>query len=372
MDSRIELLAKNLVNYSCKVEKGEKVLISCNGTAPLPLVRAIIKEVYKVGGIPFYELKVSSVEREMLMGATEDQYKFMAKIDGERMTAMDAFIGVRGDENISELADVPPEKLKIQSKYHTSPVHGEIRVPKTKWVVLRYPCPAMAQSAHTSLEAFEDFYYDVCNLDYKKMSKAMDNLVEIMNKTDKVHIKGVGTDLTFSIKDIPAIKCDGGCNIPDGEVYTAPVKDSVNGVITYNTPSEYDAFIFENVKLTFKDGKIVSATANDTERINKIFDTDEGARYVGEFAIGVNPYITKPMNNILFDEKIRGSIHFTPGNSYDDAPNGNKSAVHWDLVMIQTEEYGGGEIYFDDVLIRKDGKFVIPALECLNPENLID
>ena len=224
---------------------------------------------------------------------------------------------------------------------------------------------------YTSLEAFEDFYFKVCNLDYGKMSKAMDNLVELMNRTDKVRIVGKGTDLTFSIKDIPAIKCAGEMNIPDGEVYTAPVKDSVNGTIAYNTPTEYQGVTYTDVTLKFENGKIVEATANDNERVKKVFDTDEGARYVGEFAIGVNPFITKAMKNILFDEKIRGSIHFTPGNAYEDADNGNRSAIHWDLVLIQTEEYGGGEIYFDDVLIRKDGIFVLDELKCLNPENLM-
>jgi aminopeptidase len=202
------------------------------------------------------------------------------------------------------------------------------------------------------------------------MNKAMDALVELMNKTDKVQLIGKDTNLTFSIKDIPAVKCAGEMNIPDGEVFTAPVRDSVNGVITYNTPSPYQGFTFENVKLTFENGKIIDATANDTERINHIFDTDEGARFVGEFAIGVNPYIQHPMQDILFDEKIDGSFHFTPGECYEEAYNGNHSNIHWDMVMIQRPEYGGGEIYFDDVLIRKDGRFVIKELEALNPENL--
>lgn len=221
-----------------------------------------------------------------------------------------------------------------------------------------------------STEQFEDFYFNVCNLDYSKMDKAMDALVELMNKTDKVRLTGVDTDLSFSIRDIPSIKCSGQMNIPDGEVYTAPVRDSVNGKITYNTPSPYNGFTYENVQLTFKDGKIIEATANDPERINKIFDTDEGARFIGEFAIGVNPFIQHPMQDILFDEKIDGSFHFTPGQAYEDAYNGNNSNIHWDMVMIQRPEYGGGEIYFDDVLIRKDGRFVIPELDALNPENL--
>ena len=203
------------------------------------------------------------------------------------------------------------------------------------------------------------------------MSKAMDKLVDLMNKTDKVRLVSKDTDISFSIKDIPAIKCAGEMNIPDGEVYTAPVKDSVNGVITYNTPSLHSGFTYENIQLTFKDGKIIKATANNTEKINEVFDIDEGARFVGEFAIGVNPYILEPMKDTLFDEKITGSIHFTPGACYEDAPNGNDSALHWDLVLIQRPEYGGGEIYFDDVLIRKDGIFVLDELKCLNPENLI-
>ena len=371
MDERIKKLAYNLVNYSCRVQKDEKVLISCSGVHPLPLVKQLIKEVYPARPMPFLYFTTNSLDSEILKGAREDQVKIMAECEAMKMKQMDAYIGVRGEDSLTEMSDVPADKVSMYDRLYTSPVHHEIRVPHTKWVVLRYPAPSMAQSAHQSLEAFEDYYYNVCNLDYGKMSKAMDSLVELMNKTDKVRLTAKDTDITFSIKDIPAIKCDGKCNIPDGEVYTAPVKNSVNGKITYNTPSEYSNFNFENVSLTFKDGKIVECSANDNDRINHVFDTDEGASYVGEFAIGVNPFIAKPMNNILFVEKIMGSIHFTPGNCYDDAYNGNRSAIHWDLVLIQTPEYGGGEIYFDDRLIRKDGRFVVPELEVLNPENLI-
>lgn len=228
----------------------------------------------------------------------------------------------------------------------------------------------MAQLASLSTEAFEDFYFNVCTLDYAKMDKAMDALVKKMEQTNEVHIKGPGTDLKFSIKDIPKIKCAGQMNIPDGEVYTAPVKDSVNGTLTYNTPSPYQGFTFENVQLTFENGKIVDAKANDTDRINEVINSDEGARYIGEFAIGINPYILHPMKDILFDEKIDGSFHFTPGQAYDNAYNGNDSSIHWDMVCIQREDYGGGEMYFDGELVRKDGRFVIPELEGLNPEQL--
>ena len=302
------------------------------------------------------------------MGADEEQIEFLNDYQLYQMKGMDAYIAVRAGENTSELSDVPSDKLNMYYKL-TRPTL-DYRVNKTKWVVLRYPNPSMAQLAGTSQEAFEDFYFNVCTLDYQKMSKAMDPLVDLMNRTDKVRLVGPGTDLTFSIKDIPAIKCDGLRNIPDGEVYTAPVRESMNGVISYNTFSEEQGFTYENIRFQVKNGKIVKATANDDKRINELLDTDEGARYFGEFAIGVNPYVLHPMKDTLFDEKICGSFHLTPGMAYEDADNGNKSAIHWDLVMIQRAEYGGGEIWFDDVLIRKDGIFVIPELQGLNPENL--
>lgn len=370
MDERIKILAHNLVTYSMNVQKNEKVYIHYTGESTKDLARQIMKEVYAVGGLPFPHYTDQQVQREMLLNCTKDQLKLMAKVDGEEMEKMDCYVGIRGSENVSELSDVPADKMSLYETFYSTPVHHDIRVKKTRWVVLRYPNSSMAQLANTSLENFEDFYFNVCNLDYSKMNKAMQNLKNLMEKTDKVKIIGPGTNLSFSMKGIPAIPCAGECNIPDGEVFTAPVRESINGTLSYNTPAVFQGFTYENIKLTFKDGKIIDATANDTTRINKVFDTDEGARYIGEFAIGVNPYVLKPMKDTLFDEKIMGSFHFTPGNCYNDAPNGNKSAIHWDLVCIQTPEYGGGEMYFDDVLVRKDGRFVIPELDCLNPENL--
>ncbi len=370
MDNRLKTLAHNLVNYSVRVQKGEKVYIQLTGASTKDLGRQIVKEVYLAGGMPFIHYKDMSLQRELLLNCNEEQLKLMAEVDSLEMSKMDCYIGIGGSDNMNEIADVDSNMLDMYSRLYSKPVHSDIRVNKTKWVIAGYPNNAMAQLMGTSLEAFEDFYFDVCNLDYSKMAKAMEPLVELMKKTDKVRMVAKDTDISFSIKGVGAIPCAGEFNIPDGEVYSAPVKDSVNGVITYNTPSNYHGFTFENVQLTFENGKIVKATSNNTQKINEIFDTDEGARYVGEFAIGVNPFVTKPMKDILFDEKIMGSIHFTPGCCYEDAPNGNDSAVHWDLVQIQTPEYGGGEIYFDDVLIRKDGRFVIDELECLNPENL--
>jgi aminopeptidase len=369
MDPRLKKLAKNLTGYSCRIKKGENVLIDCTGSSGIPLVRALIKEIYKAGGLPYVELRDNSVTRELLKESTAGQLKSLSRYELVRMKEMDAFIKIQAGDNTSELSDIPSEKMNAFMKYYSKPVTEE-RVENTKWVNIRYPNNSMAQLANTSLEAFEDFYFDMCNLDYSKMSNAMDRLVGLMNKTDKVRITGKGTDLSFSIKDIPAIKCDGEFNIPDGEVFTAPIKDSINGGLTYNCPAVYQGVTFENISLHFENGKIIRAESNDTKRINDILNTDQGARYIGEFSLGVNPYITKPIKDALFDEKIMGSFHFTPGKCYKEASNGNDSAIHWDLVCIQTPDYGGGEIYFDDVLVRKDGRFVTAELECLNPENL--
>ncbi len=368
-DIRQQRLAENLVGYSVKVGKGDKVWIDVIGESGA-LPACIVREVYKRGGMPFVNYIDKRMLREILKGASGEMLDIWAKRDVAFMEQMDCYIGIRGDVNNYELSDVPEQNMREYERRYAEPVHSGVRVPKTRWVILRYPTTGMSQLAGMSTEAFEDYYFNVCCLDYEKMGNAMEPLVKLMNSTDKVRIVAKDTDLTFSIKGIGAVKCAGGCNIPDGEVYTAPVKESVNGYIHYNVPSIEDGFRFEDVRLEFKDGKIVNATANDSVRANALFDTDGGARYVGEFAIGVNPYVTKAIGDILFDEKISGSIHFTPGCCYDDAPNGNKSALHWDLVLCQTPELGGGEIWFDGVLIRKDGRFVIKELECLNPENL--
>lgn len=369
MDQRIKAFAKIIIRYSTDIQPGEKVLIQSAGTAPAPLVRALVQETYEAGGLPFVRWTDPRTERELLLKATPEQLDTRAALELAEMKEMQAFIGIRGGDNINELSDVPAEKQRLSAE-KMRPV-TQYRVDHTKWVVMRYPNCSMAQSASMSQDAFEDFYYKVCSLDYGRMSEAMDSLVALMDRTDKVHIRGKGTDLHFSIKGIPSIKCDGKMNLPDGEVFTAPVRESVNGQITFNCPAVYQGITYEHISLIFNDGKIVNATASDTDRLNHVLDTDEGARYVGEFAIGVNPYILKPMKDTLFDEKIMGSFHFTPGECYEEASNGNKSAIHWDLVCIQTPEYGGGEIYFDGVLIRKDGRFVLPELEALNPERLM-
>ncbi len=363
-DKRNEVLAKNLVNYSCRLKAGETIMIEIKGKETLELAKEIIKEATRVGGIPYWYYNDESLQRNWIAGASDKQFKAFSNLHLKIMKSCDAYLGLRGSDNPFDLADISPKQMQNNQLLFYKPVHLVQRVKRTKWCVLRFPNNAMAQLAETSQESFEKFYYDVCCLNYAKMSKAMDPLARLMKKTDKVRLVAPGTDLTFSIKGIPVVKCDGQRNIPDGEVYTAPVRNSVNGVITYNTPSLHDGLTFNGIRFEFRNGKIVDATCDGlTKKLNEVLDTDPGARYVGEFAIGVNPFIMHPMKDTLFDEKIAGSFHFTPGACYDEAPNGNNSAIHWDLVLIQRKDYGGGEIYFDNKLIRKDGVFTDKKME---------
>ncbi|MCH6257306.1 aminopeptidase [Puniceicoccaceae bacterium K14] len=368
IDPRISKLAKNLTAYSTSLKEGEKVLIDAFDI-PDAMIIELLRAARELGAIPYVNLNHARISRELALEATEEQYKTHCAVELQRMKSMDAYIALRGANNIFETSDVDTEQLKLISSA-MKPVL-DWRVNHTKWCVLRWPTPSMAQQAMMSTEAFEDFFFKVCNLDYSRMETGSTALAKLMAATDKVHIKGNGTDLKFSIKGIDGIPCIGEFNIPDGEVFSCPVRDSVEGVIQYNAPTVYQGVSFDNIRLEFSQGKIVKATSSNTKRLNEILDSDEGARYIGEFAIGFNPHILEPMRDILFDEKIAGSFHFTPGQAYESADNGNKSQVHWDMVCIQRPEYGGGEIWFDDELIRKDGIFVRDDLKSLNPQNLL-
>ncbi|MDD1770432.1 MAG: aminopeptidase [Methanomassiliicoccales archaeon] len=369
-DPRMKKLADVIIDHSIQLKKDEAVYIEAFDMPP-EMLEVLVRKVYSVGGHALISEHSARLLRTLHMHADETTYKIMEETELEKFKRVQAYVGLRGWMNTTEESDVPADKMAMYRELYYGPVHIGWRLTKTRWVVLRWPTTAMAQNAQMSTEGFENLYFDTCTLDYGKMDMAMDPLASLMARTDKVRIVGPGTDLSFSIRGIPVIKCSGQMNLPDGECYTAPVRNSVNGTLAYNTKSIYDGKVYENIKFRFKDGKIIEASSSDTQNMTKLLDTDEGARYIGEFSFGLNPYVRQPMMETLFDEKISGSIHFTPGNSYDDAPNGNRSAVHWDIVLIQTKEWGGGEIYFDDVLVRKDGRFVLPELKGLNPENLI-
>lgn len=365
-DPRIARLADILLDHSCELKPGEKVLIEAFDLPDTTLVCRLIEGAAKRKAVPLVSWKSNSVLRSLYQAATEESMKLAGEFESARMEKMQAYIGIRGAANNSQFADVPQDKMDLYQEHWWKTVHTDVRVSKTKWVVLRYPTDSFAQAANMSTAAFEDFYFDVCTADYAAMADAQKPLVERMHKANRVRITSPGTELEFSIQGIPVIPCAGDRNIPDGEVFTAPVRDSINGTIRFNTPSRYQGTLFDSVEFEFKDGKIVRAAANETEKLNAVLDSDEGARYVGEWAIGVNNRVRHPMLDTLFDEKIGGSFHLTPGNAYEIADNGNRSRIHWDLVLIQRPDYGGGEIWFDGELLRKDGHFVPEDLHGLN------
>jgi aminopeptidase len=365
-DPRLDKLADVLLDHSCRLKEGENVLIEAFDLPEPQLVCALVEGAAARGATPLVSTKNNAVLRSLYRSATEESMKLAGELERIRMERVQAYIGIRGAANSSQHADVPQPQMDLYQQHWWHVVHSEIRVPKTRWVVLRYPTDSFAQAAGMSSAAFEDFYFDVCTADYPAMKEAQEPLAARMRGADRVRILSQGTDLEFSIKGIPVVPCFGERNIPDGEVFTAPVRNSINGVIRFNTQSRYQGVVFSDVEFEFFEGKIVRATANNSERLNQILDSDEGGRYVGEWSLGTNNRVRHPMLDTLFDEKIGGSFHLTTGNAYDIADNGNRSRIHWDLVLIQREDYGGGEIWFDDELVRKDGRFVPEDLQGLN------
>lgn len=363
-DPRVAEMARVLVDYSTRIKKGDRVLIVAAGFEASPLVKELYALCLQRGAeYVEYSFSVPEIDRQFYNLASKKQLAVFPQHKLDFYKTLTAYIGIAAGENSMVNATSNPKAMVAYQKL-TRPLVDQ-RVRHTKWVVTRYPTQGAAQEARMSLDEYEDYLFNACCIDWAAESRKMEKLKKLMDSTDRVRLVGPDTDLSFSIKGLQAIKCDGRFNIPDGEVFTAPVRDSVQGVITYNCPTIYQGKEFNNICLTFRDGKIVKADAGAmTAALNKILDTDEGSRYVGEFAVGVNPNIRTPMRNILFDEKIFGSIHFTPGQAYDEADNGNRSAVHWDMVRLMQD----GEVWFDDRLIQKNGRFLLRELESLNPE----
>ncbi len=368
-DPRSAKLAEVIVRHSVRVQPGEAVLVEAFDVRD-GLVLDLVDAIHDAQGIPLVFLRDNALNRALMTRADEAYFKLQGEIELAQMQKAQCYVAIRGAHNSSELADVPGEKMGLYTRLVAQPVHLTYRVNQTRWVVLRYPTASMAQMAGMSTDAFEEFFYRVCTLDYARMADAMQPLKARMDRTDAVRLKGPGTDLRFSIRGIGAVPCEGRRNLPDGECFTAPVLDSVEGTIAFNTPSLYLGVTYKDLAFTFEHGRIVKATGDPQDKLLELLDTDEGARRVGEFSLGFNPYVLHPMKDTLFDEKIAGSLHFTPGQAYTIADNGNRSQIHWDLVLIQRPEYGGGEIWFDGELVRKDGRFVTPDLEGLNPERL--
>jgi len=358
-------LAKQLLTHSVELESGQNIMIQCIGLNAIGLVRALAKLTREINGHPFIKIEDPETNRMMLESGDEEYWKNQAESDQlPLMKKMDAFIGIRASENIYENSGVTKTANKAYSEFFVNPVHFEERVNHTNWAVLRYPSAAFAMNAKMSTEQFRQFYYDACLFDYNKLKEAMLPLEKRLYQADMVRLKGDGTDIEFSVKGQNWIPCFGKRNIPDGELFSSPILDSVNGHITY-APSVYQGKPFEFVKLVVENGVVKDFDSSNNDALEEILDTDEGARRFGEFSFGLNPIIKNPMYDILFDEKITGSNHLTLGNDYEIAPNGNESAIHWDLVCI------GANVYLDDELIRKGRLFVTEDLMGLNPEELL-
>jgi aminopeptidase len=348
------------------LQDGVRVVIESIG-APIEAVVAILREVKRRGAVPLVWLKDDRIIRELAAAADEADVRYQAESELHALRQAQAWISLRAVSNAHESGDVPKERYARVLDGYVRPVHLEHRNRHLRWVALRWPTPAQAQRAGMSTEAFEDFFFDLCLVDYARMERAMQPLVALLARTDRVRIEGPGdTDLRFSIRGIGGRASAGRHNLPDGEVFTAPVRDSVEGRIAFNVPSTFCGATFTGVRFVFRGGRIVEAGADEPRRLAGILDQDEGARFLGEFALGVNPAVTRPVGDLLFDEKMSGSLHVAAGNAYDVCDNGNRSAIHWDLILLQTAEQGGGSIWFDDRLVRRDGLFVPEELQGLN------
>jgi len=371
-DERLHELATLLLNYSLGLQKGELFEIN-SGIRAKPLIKELIREAHRIGAVPFLKLSDDELSR-LAFGYIHPDAPEEARVVIEKQMAWEtvywdhlaAHVDIGVDENDAELSAVNEQSMRFYREVHR-PIRDRM-IDERRWVYLHWPTMADAQKAGMCYDDFFEFFIKAALVDYAKMRRDMEPLVDLLEKTDTVRILGPGTDIFFSIKGIPVVSCHGNMNIPDGEVFTAPVKDSVAGHVQFNTTAMRYGRKFVNPRLVFKNGNIVEADCDgDRSGLNEMLDADEGARYIGEFALGVNNAITQAIGNTLYDEKIGGSFHLTPGCAYADADNGNKSQLHLDIVCLQTSAYGGGEIWFDDCLVRKDGIFMLDSLKELNP-----
>jgi len=345
---RLALLADRIANYSLKLKKGDRCLIAA-GHSAMPLVNAFAGTCVEIGAVPIPYFMDDELTRLFLCSLPQDDDIALAEtiatfVDPihRMMDGVEAVVVIRSKETDTPYAGATGKTLQhFQNKF------GQLFhrfTNEKRWVVLDWPTALQAEKANLSYEAFYKFVMDISLVDYAAMHAAALPAKAVLDAADRVHIHGPGTDLHFSKKGINTIIGAAANSYPDGELYTAPVKTSVEGYVTFTVPSIYMGQTFEGIRLAFSHGKIVEATckSGDADALTAIFETDEGASYIGEFALGINPDVNQPMNDIHYDEKIAGSFHFTPGNCYNDAYNGNRSAIHWDLVCMQTPEYGGG------------------------------
>jgi aminopeptidase len=366
LNLRMDAIADMIAGHSLKITPGDKVLVDATDDCD-DLIMAAIKSIQAKGGLPFVLHQSSRVRCAWLMGITDEQLESWYESMYHLRKDMDCILTIRSQNNGFELADVPQEAIR---KFAGMSIRlGKLaRKPTLRTSLIRYPTAAFAQQCGMSTDACEEYFFNVCTMDYQALYQEMEPLKAALDHAGRVRILSPGTDISFSIEGVNCFISAGTWNIPDGETAMEIVRESVNGIISYNVPSNHQGFVYRDIRLTFKEGRVAGVEANDAKRMEAILDTDAGARYIGEFAIGVNPYIRRPIIDTLFDEKMAGSLHFTPGGTDSD---GNPSSVHWDIVQSHMPEFGGGEIYLDGKLWRKDGLFVDDALKRLNPDVLL-
>lgn len=352
-DPRVTKLASILVHHSVRVKKGELIVINSSSEAA-PLALECYKLILKAGGIPSVNFSMPRFAYTYYKYAKPHQlncFPKVAKFEAENLKGM---INIGAPFNTKEFSNIDPKKIVLRRRV-TNPI-SEIILNK-KWVGCDYPTNALAQDADMSLEEFEDFLFNATNIDWNKESKKQDKIKAVLDKGKRVRILADDTDLTFSIKGRTAIKCYGEHNMPDGEVFLAPVEKTTEGFIHYSFPVIYNGREVSGVTLKFKKGKVVDAKALKNEKFLKaMINTDKGSKYLGEFGIGMNPNITKFIKNILFDEKILGSVHLALGRAYKEGGGVNQSALHWDMIK---DLRNGGRVYIDDKLMHKNGRWLV-------------
>lgn len=354
-DIRVEALAEILVNYSVKVKAGDVVLISATELAQ-PLVEQVYTKILEAGAFPRLKLSFSNLTPLFYKHAQDAQLSTLLEIDEQEYRDADALINIKAPANVKELSSVDPQKISRRMKA-MEPIMDIVLGKDMRWVLVNYPTQALAQEAAMSLAEYEHFVYSATNIDWRRQSQEQERLKAVFDKGSEVRIQGPGTDLRLSIAGRVGEKCDGHKNMPDGEVFYAPIEDSAEGRITYDYPAIFQGQEVDGICLEFKKGVVVKATAEKNQPLlDSVLNIDEGARRLGEFGIGFNYGLDRFSKDILFDEKIGGTIHLAIGKAYPAIGGKNKSAIHWDMIKDLRK---GGILSLDGKVVQKDGVFML-------------
>ncbi len=364
MDPRVERLASLMVNYSNAIKAGE--LVSINGPLSAePLLEALYRKCLEAGALPVCDIEAPWLQEALLRHGSKKQLGFIPEWRLTQAEKIDCLFRVIAETNTRYLSGIDPSRQQQRMK-GVKPLrdilHHRMSDGSLRWCLTLFPTEAYAQDAEMSLTEFEDFVYRACHVDlqdpvaaWKKVQRNQEKMVQFLNGTKKIRIVAKDTDLSFSVQGRTWINCCGTENMPDGEVFTGPVENSAEGTILYSFPACHNGREIENVHLTFKKGKVIQAHASKNEDyLNKMLDLDEGARYLGEFAFATNRGIQRFTRNILFDEKIGGTVHLALGASYPESGGVNKSVLHWDMICDLRK---AGKVYVDGKLFLKDGEF---------------